>query len=211
MKRLILSIAIGLVGMTTNAQTTPKDTTFLSIGNENVGFVNQTYYIENVNGGGKSKVNDVTFTKPLTGKERSILEERVGQIGIVNYDFRLPSDYLRQSSIYRDKAIKTRITTSLIGLGLGIIGGIIASKPSYSTTTTYVDVPKYDSWGNYIGMQSTPVTTQTPDNSNLNMGLTISGLGVGVGLGGAIFSIKLDLDANDMLRKGSDKFRSKGL
>jgi len=211
MKKLILSLTIGLVGMTTYAQTSPKDTTFLSIGDENVGFINRVYYTQNINGDGKFPVNEVTFTKPLTNRERSILEERVGEMGTIHYDFKLPSDYLRQSSIYRDNAIKTRIITGLIGTSLGIIGGIIAGTPSYSTTTTYVDLPKYDSWGNYIGMQSTPITTQTPNNTNRNMGLTISGLGAGVFIGGAIFSLKLDFDANDMLRRSADKFRTKGL
>ena len=218
MKKLILSLTIGLVGMTTYGQQAKKDTTFLTIASDTVGFVNHYYYVENINnpnGNGKIRVSDVTITKPLNKNESSILENRYGGFGVINYDFKLPSDYLKQSADYHDRAIKTRLTTSLIGVGLAVIGGIVAGTPSYSTTTTMTTTQSllgFDVTGSPVySTTQTPITTTTPNNDNLNMGLVIGGLGIGVGAVGLGISINLDFQGNEMLRKGAIKFSLKGL
>ena len=212
MKKLILSIAIGLVGTTTYAQMNINDSLYFN--GDCVGYVKNIKVCggtqDNFNGiQTQSSVNmDIVMFKALTDREITMLlpNNITNPIIKYTYDFRLPSDYLKQSANYRDQAIRTRLTTSVIGTGLMIIGGFIASRPSYSTETTQV-LSGYNNWGQPT---YTNVTTTTPNNDNRNMGLVVCGLGGIINAVGLGVSINLDFKANEMLRQGAVKFNLNG-
>jgi hypothetical protein len=227
MKRIILSVVVGLFTLTTYAQVTEqnnivKDTIYFN--GSCVGYIKNV----KVNNGLQDNFNgvsipqslsvDVMMTTALNNKELEMLElpidPKYRNLPIdlnYDYDFKLPSDYLKQSANYRDDAIKTRLTTSLIGAGLCIIGGIVASKPSYSTTTTNTQVLTGYNANGYPMYTNIPTTTITPNNDNRNMGLVISGIGLSTITLGMCISINLDLKSNEMLRKGAVKFKLNNL
>lgn len=164
-KVLILITFINLIG---NAQQ-------LLFQNDTVG------YVSSINGNQSGLTYNITITSALTKYELKKVKSTYNlTVDKVIYDFKLPSDYLKQSSIFRERAIKTRVTTSLIGFGLGVVGGIIASQPSQTTV-------------------------------NRNIGYAFVGAGSAISFGGLLFTIKLNLSANDMLRRSAMEYRKRGL
>jgi hypothetical protein len=208
MKKIILPILLGLITLNTYGQEVKKYITFAS---DTIGFIDKSYYVNNPDGNGKVLVNDVTITKLLNKNEFTMVENSYGGFSNINYDFKLASDYLKQSANYRDEAIITRLTTGLIGAGLIIVGGIIASKPSYTTTTTTTRILSYNQYTGDPYYIDIPTTTITPNNINRDLGLVIGGLGLGTAFVGFGVSINLDFKANEMLRKGAIKFNLKSL
>jgi hypothetical protein len=181
MKKLIALITLALITFASQGQTdtarTIGDTSFLYLNNQSVGYINKIRTDPGMMAYG-IRLIDVTLTRPLTKAEKASVESSNGLFfGDVLYDFKLPSDYIKQSSIIKEVAIKTRITTSLVGIGLGIIGGIMIANPPQN-----------------LGSAS----------------IIIGGAGLVTIIGGQLFSLKLDLDANKMLRKSSDKLRERG-
>jgi len=181
MKKLLLLIALALLTFASYGQTdtarTIGDTSFLYLNNQSVGYINKMRTDPGMIHD-RIRFIDVTLTRPLTKAEKASIESSTGLfIGDILYDFKLPSDYIKQSSIIKEVAIKTRITAGLAGIGLGIIGGIMIANP--------------------------------PQN-NGSAGIIIGGAGLVTIIGGQLFSLKLDLDANKMLRKSSDKLRERG-
>lgn len=165
-KVLILITFINLIG---NAQQ-------LLFQNDTVGFVS------GINSGNElGPTYNITITSALTKNELKKVKSTYNlTVDKVNYDFKLPSDYLKQSTIFRERAIKTRVTTSLIGFGLGVVGGIIASQPSQT-------------------------------NVNRNIGYAFVGAGSAISFGGLLFTINLNLSANDMIRRSALEYRKRGL
>jgi hypothetical protein len=138
-------------------------------------------FISSINANYAELSYDITLTTSLTKYELNKVKSTYNlKIDKVIYDFKLPSDYLKQSSIFRERAIKTRVTTSLVGFGLGVIGGVIASRPSQTIV-------------------------------NRNIGFAFVGAGSAISFGGLLFTIKLNLSANDMLRRGAQEYRNRGL
>lgn len=138
-------------------------------------------YVSSINGNQSGLTYNITITSALTKYELKKVKSTYNlTVDKVIYDFKLPSDYLKQSSIFRERAIKTRVTTSLIGFGLGVVGGIIASQTSQTTI-------------------------------NRNIGYAFIGAGSAISFGGLLFTIKLNLSANDMLRRSAMEYRKRGL
>ncbi len=235
MKKIILSVVVGLVSLTTYAQVMYAQVEQKYIIKDTIYFNgNCVGYVKNakVNYGLQDNFNgisipqslsvDVMMTTALTNKELDMLslpiDPKYRNLPInlsYDYDFKLPSDYLKQSANYRDNAIKTRLTTSLIGAGLCVIGAIVASNPSYSTTTTMTTTQTllgFDYYGTPVySTTQVPITTQVPNNYNRNTGLTISGVGLATITVGMCVSIHLDFKSNEMLRKGAVKFKLNNL
>jgi hypothetical protein len=133
MKKLLLLIALALLTFASQGQTdtarTIGDTSFLYLNNQQVGYVNKIRADHGMAEGG-IRFMDITLTRALSEAEiESIVPNTRFVIGDILYDFKLPSDYIKQSSLMREVAIKTRITTGIIGTGLGIIGGIMIANP----------------------------------------------------------------------------------
>ena len=117
-------------------------------------------------------IDTITFIRPLTMNEINQVKRNEANIQFVKYDFKLTSDYLIQSSIIRERAIKNELYSKVIGFGLALVGGAIVAN----------------------GIKS-----NNQDFLNLGSGLIISG-GAASFIGWCV-SIDLNLESNRVLRQ----------
>jgi hypothetical protein len=98
---------------------------FVTISKDTVGFYksNAKGELNSVSGLVESAIDTITFIFPLDMKDLNQIKRNGPPIQNIKYEFNLTSDYLKQSAIIRERAIKTELYTKIIGLGLAVIGG----------------------------------------------------------------------------------------
>ena len=121
-------------------------------------------------------IDTMTFIRPLAMNEINRVKRNEANIQFVKYDFKHTSDYLIQSSIIRERAIKNELYSKVIGLGLALIGGAIALN----------------------GVKST-------NQETINLGSVLMGSGGVVSFIGWCVAIDLNLEANRVLSQSNYK------
>ncbi len=127
---ILLIIAFGFTFFELNAQSLNYDFTKLRL-DTSIRFVTSSidtvgFYKNSGNSSGQMgliQFDTLSLVRTLPITEWNRITKKDASFQYIKYEFSFTSDYLRQSAIIRERAIKNELYSKVVGLGLAIIGG----------------------------------------------------------------------------------------